>query len=170
MISLAQVAPLMAAYATAILTVPKLPQQILAIPVAPHWPLLFGGPTAPPSRPRSVSFGLIAVRSSGIYLLMRRPPWVSASSLRQANTTSGGRGIPEVISPIGYTSQNPALFYYICPRRGRPHLGKRPHRAGALRVSPPGIRDNRACAPWATRGPSHRAFGIAGFIAGVGAS
>lgn len=177
MISLAQTAIAgVASYVVAIFTVPHLPQQILAIPVAPHWPALVAVPTALlAATVVGLLFGWIAVRSQGIYLLMLTVALgVGFFYLAEENYDyfGGHGGIPEVVSPIGYTSQNPALFYYICLVAaavlylGVRYLGRTP-----FGLALQGIRDNprrmRALGYWVGL---HRvvAFGIAGFIAGVG--
>ena len=120
-------------------------------------------------------FGLIAVRSQGIYLMMLTVALgVGFFYLTEANYDyfGGHGGIPEVISPIGYTSQNPALFYYVCLASAAVlYLGVRYLVRTPFGLALQGIRDN----PRRMRGLGywvgfHRvvAFGIAGFIAGVG--
>ncbi len=177
MVSLAQTAVAgLAAYLVALTTVPKLPQQILAIPVAPDWPAALAVPVALGAATcLGLLIGLIAVRSSGIYLMMLTVALgVGFYYLTEANYDyfGGHGGVPEVVSPIGYTSANPALFYYICLLSaavlylGVTYLVRTP-----FGLALQGIRDNprrmRALGYWVGL---HRvvAFGIAGFIAGVG--
>ncbi len=177
MVSLAQTAIAgVAAYLTALLTVPNLPQQILAIPVEPHWPAYLAVPTAlAAATATGLLFGLIAVRSQGIYLLMLTVALgVGFFYLAEANYDffGGHGGIPEVVSPIGYTSQNPVLFYYISLASAAVlYLGVKYLVRTPFGLALQGIRDNprrmRALGYWVGL---HRivAFGIAGFIAGVG--
>lgn len=177
MVSLAQTAIAgSAGYAVALLTVPRLPQQILAIPVAPHWPAIVAVPTALlAATGLGLLFGLIAVRSQGIYLLMLTVALgVGFFYLAEANYDffGGHGGIPEVVSPIGYTSQNPALFYYLSLASAVAlYLGVRYLVRTPFGLALQGIRDNprrmSALGYWVGL---HRvvAFGIAGFIAGVG--
>ncbi|OGN87943.1 MAG: hypothetical protein A2X23_09505 [Chloroflexi bacterium GWC2_73_18] len=177
MVSLAQTAIAgVASYAVALLTATKLPQQILAIPVAPDWPAYLAVPTALAAATGvGLLFGLIAVRSQGIYLMMLTVALgVGFFYLTEANYDyfGGHGGIPEVISPIGYTSQNPALFYYVCLASAAVlYLGVRYLVRTPFGLALQGIRDNprrmRGLGYWVGL---HRvvAFGIAGFIAGVG--
>jgi branched-chain amino acid transport system permease protein len=177
MISLAQTAVAgVAAYSTAILTVPHLPQQILAIPVAPHLPPFIVVPVALLlATAVGVLFGWIAVRSQGIYLLMLTVALgVGFFYLAEENYDffGGHGGVPEVISPIGYTSENPTLFYYIClAAAAAVYLGIRYLIRTPFGLALQGIRDNprrmRALGYWVGL---HRvaAFGLAGFIAGIG--
>lgn len=177
MVSLAQTAVAgVAAYTVALLTVPHLPQQILAIPVAPHWPAILAVPAAILAATAvGLIFGWIAVRSQGIYLLMLTVALgVGFFYLAEENYDyfGGHGGVPEVVSPIGYTSQNPALFYYICLVAAAVlYLGIRYLVRTPFGLALQGIRDNprrmQALGYWVGL---HRvvAFGIAGFIAGVG--
>jgi branched-chain amino acid transport system permease protein len=177
MVSLAQTAIAgVGAYATAILTVPHLPQQILAIPVAPHWSALIAVPVALLlATGVGLLFGWIAVRSQGIYLLMLTVALgVGFFYLAEENYDffGGHGGVPEVVSPIGYTSENPALFYYIClVAAAAVYLGVRYLVRTPFGLVLQGIRDNprrmRALGYWVGL---HRvvAFGLAGFIAGIG--
>jgi len=177
MVSLAQTAIAgVAGYVVALLTVPNLPQQVVAFPVAPHWPAFLAVPAALlAATGAALLFGLIAVRSQGIYLMMLTVALgVGFFYLAEQNYAvfGGHGGIPEVVSPLGYTSQNPALFYYVCLVSAAV-----PYLAGKYLVRTPfglalqGTRDNprrmRALGYWVGL---HRvvAFGIAGFIAGVG--
>lgn len=177
MVSLAQMALAgVAAYGTALLTVPRLPQQILAIPVAPHWPEYVAVPLALLAATLvGLVFGWIAVRSQGIYLLMLT---VALSMgffyLAEQNYDyfGGHGGIPEVRASFGYTSENPTLFYYICLASAAIlYFGVRYLVRTPFGLALQGIRDNprrmRALGYWVGL---HRvvAFGIGGFIAGVG--
>ncbi len=177
MVSLAQTAIAgVASYLVALLTVPRLPQQILAIPVEPNWPAYLAVPVALAAATcTGLLIGLIAVRTSGIYLLMLTVALgVGFFYLAEENYDffGGHGGVPEVISPIGYTSQNPALFYYICLISAVVlYLGVKYLVRTPFGLALQGIRDNprrmRALGYWVGL---HRvvAFGIAGFIAGVG--
>jgi branched-chain amino acid transport system permease protein len=177
MVSLAQTAIAgVAGYTVALLTVPHLPQQILAIPVAPHWPALLVIPTALLAATAvGLLFGWIAVRSQGIYLLMLTVALgVGFFYLAEENYDyfGGHGGIPEVVSPIGYTSENPTLFYYICLVAAVVlYLAVKYLVRTPFGLALQGIRDNprrmRALGYWVGL---HRvaAFGVAGFIAGVG--
>lgn len=177
MVSLAQTAVAgLAGYLVALLTAARLPQQILAIPVAPNWPAHLAVPMAlAAATAMGLLFGLIAVRSQGIYLMMLTVALgVGFFYLTNANYDyfGGHGGIPEVVSPIGYTSGNPVLFYYICLLSAAIlYLGVRYLVRTPFGLALQGIRDNprrmRALGYWVGL---HRvvAFGIAGFIAGVG--
>jgi branched-chain amino acid transport system permease protein len=177
MVSFAQTAIAgVAAYTTALLTVPKLPQQIVLIPVAPHLPAFLVVPVALlAATGTALLFGLIAVRSTGIYLMMLTVALgVGFFYLAEQNYAifGGHGGIPEVVSPIGYTSENPALFYYICLFcAGVLYLAVKYLVRTPFGLALQGVRDNprrmRALGYWVGL---HRvaAFGVAGFIAGVG--
>ena len=177
MVSLAQTAVAgVASYAVAILTVPRLPQQILAIPVPPHWPEYLAVPVALLAATGvGLLFGWIAVRSQGIYLLMLTVALgVGFFYLAEQNYDyfGGHGGIPEVRASFGYTSENPTLFYYICLASAAVlYLGVRYLVRTPFGLALQGIRDNprrmRALGYWVGL---HRvvAFGVAGFIAGVG--
>jgi branched-chain amino acid transport system permease protein len=177
MVSLGQTAIAgIAAYAVAILTVPRLPQQILAIPDEPHWPFVLAVPAALlAATAMGLLFGLIGVRTLGIYLLMLTLALgMGFFYLTEANYDyfGGHGGIPEVVSPIGYTSQNPALFYYVClAAAALLYLGVRYLVRTPFGLALQGIRDNpRRMRALGYSVGLHRvaAFGIAGFIAGVG--
>src|SRR3990172_8077815 len=177
MVSLAQTAVAgVASYAVAILTVPRLPQQILAIPVPPHWPEYLAVPVALVAATGvGLLFGWIAVRSQGIYLLMLTVALgVGFFYLAEQNYDyfGGHGGIPEVRASFGYTSENPTLFYYICLASAAVlYLGVRYLVRTPFGLALQGIRDNprrmRALGYW---GGLHRvaAFAIAGFMAGGG--
>jgi len=177
MISLAQTALAgMAAYAVAILTVPRLPQQILAIPDEPQWPAFLAVAAALLiATAMGALFGLIGVRSQGIYLLMLTAALgMGFFFFAEANYDflGGHGGIPEVLSPIGYTSQNPVLFYYISlASAGALYLGVRYLVRTPFGLALQGIRDNpRRMRALGYSVGLHRvaAFAIAGFMAGVG--
>jgi len=177
MVSLAQTAVAgVGAYLVALLTVPKLPQQILAIPVAPDLPEYIAVPVALVAATcTGLLIGLIAARSTGIYLMMLTVALgVGFAYLAEANYDyfGGHGGVPEVVSPIGYTTANPVLFYYICLLSAAVlYLGVKYLVRTPFGLALQGIRDNprrmRALGYWV---PLHRvvAFGVAGFIAGVG--